>query len=188
MIKLAKSATQVDEPLGAEVMTPLLSLQIELSRNARYQEDREAFFGCWSRVLDFCVLMLGTAIVASATKGNEWATVAVGAATTIAGAIQLVFQLSKNESTHRYLRERYQALAADLNATNIEEIRKQMLIIYGNEPPIYHAVNLLAYNAVMSYQRRPVRRKIPWHCRVFKHYSRFSNTEFARITLEHDGS
>jgi hypothetical protein len=101
---------------------------------------------------------------------------------TIAGAVDLVFDVSGKARLHAALRRRvYDILAQAEDPTrSIASLREQAVRVYADEPPTMHAVNALAYNAAMLAFDRPEKYQFPislWH-RALRHWWPFTADDF----------
>jgi hypothetical protein len=158
-------------------LSPREEFVIECLRNARYHEDRERFFARIHRTAMFIVVVSGTATFAW-VKAAHYLT----ALLTLAGLLDLVFDVSGKARLHASLRRRvYDILAqAEDPARSIEGLREQAVSVYADEPPCMHAANLIAFNGAMDSLHRPrsLKYKIGWHHRLFRHVWPFASTEF----------
>ncbi|WP_156467695.1 hypothetical protein [Methylobacterium sp. Leaf91] len=161
--------------------------RFSLLKNVRYHEDREGHFAWINRALDLFVLVsgLGT-VVALSDLLPPWARVDgrwIAAATSVVGAVQLVFALGRREALHADLRRRFLALLADLDAENAKDTGRRMRALFGDEPPTFHAVDKLAYNAAMTALDRPAASMIvvtPSQ-RIWRNWRRYEGVQFPRV-------
>lgn len=160
--------------------------RFSLLKNVRYHEDREGHFAWINRALDLFVLVsgLGT-VVALSDLLPPWAQVDgrwIAAATSVVGAVQLVFALSRREALHADLRRRFLALLADLDAENVKDTGRRMRALFGDEPPTFHAVDKLAYNAAMTALDRPPASMIvvTRSQRLWRNWRRYEGVHFPR--------
>lgn len=150
---------------------------IDCLRNARYHEDRERFFARIHRTAMFVVVASGTATFA-------WIKAApfLAGVTTLAGLLDLVFDISGKARLHASLRRRIYDILAQLEDTSrsLENLREQAVRIYADEPPCMHAVNIIAFNGAMEFLHRPKKYqyKIEWYQRFFRHVWSFASTDF----------
>ena len=153
------------------------SFRISLVRNAHYHEDRERFFARLHRIAMFVVVASGTATFAFVK-----ATPILAAVITLAGLIDLVFDVSGKARLHASLRRRiYDVLAqSEDEIRTVAQLKEQAVRIYADEPPCMHAVNALAYNAAMLAFNRPQRYlfKIPPVYRFLRHWFSFASVKF----------
>jgi hypothetical protein len=177
-------ATQAgnDEGLAARAEAPLKlsgreEFVIDCLRNARYHEDRERFFARIHRSAMFLVVASGTATFAWVKAAPYFAGII-----TLAGLLDLVFDVSGKARLHASLRRRiYDVLAQAEDLTrSIESLREQAVRVYADEPPCMHAANYIAYNGAMEFLHRPrqLHYKIEWYHRLFRHVWPFASTEF----------
>jgi hypothetical protein len=153
-------------------------LRISLLRNARYHEDRERFFARIHKVAMFFVVAGGTSILASFFSQVFF----FAALVTLAGLLDLVFDVSGRARQHASLRRRiYDVLAQtedpDRATTKLQE---QAIQIYADEPPCMHAVNMLAYNEAMSSFGRPKKAhiKLTGPQRFLRHWFSYGSVQF----------
>ncbi|KQP82883.1 hypothetical protein ASF57_12165 [Methylobacterium sp. Leaf117] len=94
----------------------------------------------------------------------------------------MVFALSRREALHADLRRRFLALLADLEDDNVKNTARRMRALFGDEPPTFHAVDKLAYNAAMTALDRPAAYQIvvtPWQ-RLLRNWRRYEGVPFPR--------
>jgi hypothetical protein len=158
-------------------LDPLVALQIECVRNARYHEDRELFFSRLHKVTMLIAVLGGAASFAFVSQFKIFA-----ALVTIAGVVDLVFDVSGKARSHAALRRRvYDVLAQTEDPTRtLASLKEQAVRIYADEPPTMHAVSALAYNAAMQAFDRPEKYQFPistWH-RALRHWWPFTAEDF----------
>jgi hypothetical protein len=129
----------------------------------------------------FVVVAAGAASIVPLEK-QYWILPAI---ITLAGLVDLVFDVSGKARLHASLRRRiYDLLAQAENETSdICKLREQAIGVYADEPPCMHAVNALAYNGAMAAFDRPLKfhLKLSWHQRFFRNLWAFAETEFKTI-------
>lgn len=162
--------------------------RISLVRNAHYHEDRERFFARLHRVAMFVVVASGTASFAFVK-----ATPFFAGLITLAGLVDLVFDVSGKARLHASLRRRiYDVLAqTEDESRTVGQLKEQAVRIYADEPPCMHAVNALAYNAAMAAFNRPQKYlfKIDPFYRFMRHWCSFASVKFKtheEIQIEQD--
>lgn len=140
-------------------LTPLEELRIDCLKSALYHDDRENFYARLHKL---------TMLVAVLSSASAFAFIAdyrsLIALVTVAGVIDLVFDVSGKARLHATLRRGYYnilALAED-DVCNVPKLRQELIRLYADEPPIKHAVNTLAYNAAMKVYGRPERYQFPF--------------------------
>jgi hypothetical protein len=125
----------------------------------------------------FCVVASGTATFAWVRAAPYFAGLI-----TLAGLLDLVFDVSGKARLHASLRRRvYDILAQAEDPTRtVESLREQAVRVYADEPPCMHAANLIAFNGAMDSLHRPhaLKYKIEWYHRLFRHVWPFASTEF----------
>ncbi|MBO0904418.1 hypothetical protein [Jiella sonneratiae] len=134
-------------------------------RNGIYHSMRRQFFERCERLGNLAVLLLGAASVAQVTArtiGDENnAALAIGFLVALVGGLQLVFNFGGRARDHAMFQARFYGLLAKAERPGSEpdrlaaEIESEMATFYGEEPPTYHVVNAIAYNAVQESFGRP---------------------------------
>jgi hypothetical protein len=167
---------------GAEAaLTPREDFVIECLRNARYHEDRERFFARIHRIAMFVTVASGTATFAW-LKTAPWTAPWFLSLITLAGLLDLVFDVSGKARLHASLRRRIYDILAQTEDSDrkLENLREQAVKVYADEPPSMHAANMIAFNGAMESMHRPHRYlyKIEWYHRFFRNVWPFATTNF----------
>jgi len=123
--------------------------------NIAYHAAREQFLARLAKLLTGLQVLLGTgavAMLAQALPGSAPMTMVLAA---LAGVIMLVTDPAASAREHRIFRARYLGLLAEIDEAGAEEAnagraRAQMSRIAADEPPVYRAVQALAYNAAIN--------------------------------------
>jgi hypothetical protein len=169
-----KYAAGAEAPVGLSAREEFV---IDCLRNARYHEDRERFFAWIHKTAMFCVVASSTATLAWLKKAPVFAIII-----TLAGLLDLVFDISGKARLHASLRRRiYDLLAqAEDSTRSIESLREQAVQVYADEPPCMHAANIIAFNGAMESLHRPrqFQYKIEWYHRMLRHVWPFASTNF----------
>lgn len=164
--------------------------EIGLLRNVYYHEERAAFFARINRAIDFFILVSGLATVATLSNLLPgWLQIdgrIIAAAVSIVGALQLVFRFNNSEQIHTYLRKRFLELHADLADGDEVIIARRSRTLYPEEPPTYHAVDAIAYNAAMRAFHRPEPEllAVRWWHKLLRNFVRFSPNSFPRRSYQ----
>jgi hypothetical protein len=153
------------------------SFLIECLRDTRYHEDRERYFARWHKFAMFVVVVSGTATFAN------WASLPwIGAVVTLAGLLDLVFDVSGKARLHASLRRRVYDILAQLGDPNrkLDPLREQLVRVYADEPPTMHAANMVAFNGAMEFLHRPreFQYVLKFRHRIFRNIWSFASTEF----------
>jgi hypothetical protein len=153
------------------------SFLIECLRNSRYHEDRERYFARWHKIAMFVVVISGTATFAN------WASLPwIGGVVTVAGLLDLVFDVSGKARLHASLRRRIYDIMAQMEDSSrpLETLREQAVRVYADEPPAMHAANYVAFNGAMEFLNRPreFQYKLKWYHRAFRNVCAFASTDF----------
>jgi hypothetical protein len=150
---------------------------IECLRDTRYHEDRERYFAKWHKFAMFVVVVSGTATFAN------WASLPwIGAIVTLAGLLDLVFDVSGKARSHASLRRRVYDIMAQMEDPNrtLDPLREQLVRVYADEPPTMHAANIVAFNGAMDFLHRPreFQYKLKLRHRIFRNVWSFASTDF----------
>jgi hypothetical protein len=154
------SSDRLEAAQESQGLTEAGKVQFSLTRNATYHEDRASFFAWAHRFFMFLIIALGTgAFGASLTGGDErwhlFITICAGIAT-LAGLIDLLWNVDGNARDHTRLRSRCYDLLARLDANEPPAlIRQEFLRLVGEEPPAMYAVDALAFNRAVDAMDRP---------------------------------
>jgi hypothetical protein len=163
---------------GSVELTSREKFQISCLRDARYHEDRERFFARLHKITMFVVVAAGTAAIAPIEQKSFW----FPAIITLAGLVDLVFDVSGKARLHASLRRRiYELLAqAEDETSDISKLRQHAIGVYADEPPCMHGANALAYNGAMEALERPreLQLKITWLQRALRNVWPYPATTF----------
>ncbi|MEO6718662.1 MAG: hypothetical protein ABIM50_15615 [Novosphingobium sp.] len=112
--------------------------------NGHYHSEREAFLGFVDRAITFLVLVAGASAVASSLDEVLQTVSTISVA--IFALFQLVFAIGPSARRHASLREKYFAIASDIESAKTlpNEANAKMLLLAGEEMPIYAAVHALS--------------------------------------------
>lgn len=159
-------------------LSDLEKFRMSCLRIARYHEDREHYFACVHRLSMFVVVGSGTA--SFATFKESWPYYAAGI--TLAGLLDLVFDISDKARLHGFIRRQMYELLAQIETgkRSLEDLREQAIRISAEEPPYMRVVNELAWNSVMITYGRDRRHlvRIRWYQRLLRHVISFASTDF----------
>lgn len=164
-----ETAAEATSPADTEAYAPekidLDYLEFQALRGIRYHEDRGSFLDLWRRILDFCVVALGTAAVASLFAEKSTGAVAMNVATALVGALQLVANLSDKAQEHRWARRKFCDLLARITEAKQDEtvsqrdmrkLTKRWTEIWSDEPTTMHVLEAVAYNATARALNRTI--------------------------------
>jgi hypothetical protein len=134
-------------------ITEIEAFKITCLRNTHYHEDRERFFARWHKITMF-VVVLGGAATFAPLEHKYWIAASI---VTIAGLIDLVFDVSGKARLHASLRRRIYDILSDSqdDHSDLTKLHRRAIDVYADEPPCMHAVNALAHNAAMAAFERP---------------------------------
>ncbi|MBX3543754.1 hypothetical protein [Chelatococcus sp.] len=167
---------------GPSPLTERQKLAMRATRNARYHEDREGHFDRLNRLSNFLVLALGSSSVVAGLSAMPWLATMSGGLTATLGAAQLVFDFSGQASLHRDLRKGFLSVCTRSRdeAQPIASLNAEMEGLYCNEPPTFHAVNIMAWNtAQLAFGRpRDTLAHVPWWRARLRHFCRFDPAAF----------
>lgn len=179
--RISEAASRPEATQGQEV-SPIQALAMRAYRNARYHEDRQAWYDALSKWSNFLTILFGSGAFAAAIGSSEfWAAVG-GAMTAIIGAAQLVFDFGVKARMHGELRRGFALIAAEAAEphADVAKLNVAMVRLYADEPDTYHAVNALAYNAAQKAFGRPDSTliKVSPKATRFRHWRRFEPSDF----------
>jgi hypothetical protein len=131
------------------------AFQITCLRNTHYHEDRERFFARWHKITMF-VVVLGGAATFAPLEHKYWIAASI---VTIAGLIDLVFDVSGKARLHASLRRRIYDILSESqdDRSDLTKLHRRAIDVYADEPPCMHAVNAIAHNAAMAAFERPLK-------------------------------
>lgn len=142
--------------MNAKPLTKLDEARMRALRNGIYHTMRRTFFERVDRLLNFSVIILGTAVAASLANVGV-----LGIAAAVVGTAQLVWAPGSKARDHAVLQGKFFSLVAraevaggdgELLASTIEQ---ELAQIYSEETTTMNAVNALAYNAAQNANGRP---------------------------------
>ena len=157
-IRPRRDASGPSSTEGSAEITPRQSFQISCLSNTHYHEDRERFFARWHKLTMF-VVVLGGAATFAPLEQKYWIAASF---VTIAGLIDLVFDVSGRARLHASLRRRIYEILAEAQDEDVDliKLKKRAIDVYADEPPCMHAVNALAHNSAMAAFERPKKLQI----------------------------
>lgn len=128
----------------------------------------------------FIVVIGGSSLFADYTQ--VWLAAVV---ITLAGTIDLVFDVSGRARLHASLRRRIYDILSQIedHSRDVDKLNEQAVQVYADEPPCMHAVNALAYNGALAAAGRPhdLLFDLKWYHRWFRHIWAFGSTEFKTL-------
>lgn len=160
-------------------------------RCVRYHNARRAFFDFWNKLILASIVFLNSGAVAILiTKSNTNLVAIIALIPALLLVINLVYDLANKARIHEFLSRRFHAIEIlidtdQANDDKIMEWRKQMNIIYADEPPTYHALNAVCFNdstKALGYDRKYFH-EIVWWKYFLRNWIRFSATEFPQPNL-----
>lgn len=125
-------------------------------RNAHYHMSRQAWFDGLNRVFSFAIILSGTALAWQVSQQKEFVGIAVAVATTVIGALQLVFDLGGQARTHEFLKKRYYEVVQEIEklespaTSDKSRLKSQLLSLSAEEPPVYRALDATAHNQIVD--------------------------------------
>lgn len=172
--------------MNAKPLTKLDEARMRALRNGIYHTMRRTFFERSERVLNFVVIMLGTATATEASQRFLGADAAfyLGGLTAFVGAAQLVWGPGGRARDHAVLQGQFFALVARAEARPVDvdlaasEIEQELAKLYASETTTMHAVNALAYNAAQNANGRDTQLTVRWHERWLANVRAFSADRF----------
>jgi hypothetical protein len=168
--------------------TPVEAARIEALANGRYHADREAHLDTVHNLLIALVIILGASALGDLFPA--WGKAAAGAATVIAGTLDLVLKLVERARAHAVLREKYFEIDARLQATGASaaSAKQAMSALAGKEEPPFmaaHAVaEVWATMSVLGSAAAPC--CIPPRRRFLRHWLRQNGADFSAGSGQED--
>jgi hypothetical protein len=161
--------------------------------NIAYHAAREQFLARAAKLLTGLPVLLGTGAVAmlsQALPGSAPLTMVLAA---LAGVIMLVTDPAAAAREHRIFRARYHGLVAEIDEAGADQTsagraRAQISRISADEPPVYRAVQAIAYNAAINAlypedQAKGLRYRIGALQRLFAHVLPMRGATFSIETV-----
>jgi hypothetical protein len=147
------------ETKSAEVLTPLEvdwhNLRWGVRRSIRYHMRRERFLRTCHRWVSFINVLSGSATVSLLLANKSFEVVAQATALVVVfvSTLDLVINFSAQADTHHTLRRRFceleQAMECAPGSEALTKCRQKRSAIEADEPPIYRALDRLAYNELL---------------------------------------
>ena len=128
------------------------NIRFNALRNALYHTARRRHFERLGRWLNLAIILLGVAAIADPLKLIGVSAAWIGVAVALVGALQLVFDFSRQARDHQALQRDYYRLLAEIEATivpdpsELSRWRGEMIRITADEPPVLRAIDAKAYN------------------------------------------
>jgi hypothetical protein len=161
-------------------------IRFEALKGTFYHEGLEAHYSRIHRWLLFAVTLLGTATTAQLFSSYPQGTLTIGLATTIAGLVDLVFDLSGKARTHGFLRRRFIELSEFCEDAewHPSSLKARLQSLYEDEPPQFHAANAVAYNnarrALYDNEEPEKLLVVPKRVKLLKNWARYDGFDFKR--------
>lgn len=163
-----------------EGLTDVQEFQFDCLKDARYHDERERFYASLHKGTMFLTVAGGAAVFTQIS--HVWVFACI---ITLAGLVDLVFDVSGKARLHASLRRRFYDLLAQSQGEHVDLriLRQQQIGVFADEPTCMHAVNAVAYNGAMSALDRPrgSHLKITSIQRMLRHWIPFASTTFPRL-------
>ncbi|SDE90925.1 hypothetical protein [Limimaricola pyoseonensis] len=180
----ARAVEADGDAAGHQAASATVDLQrFELLRSALYHEDREDWYGRYSRMITFIVLLLGSSAVAAFGADHEIFGQIAGAMIAVLSGIALVWDMGGRMQAHAVLKRRFFWLMAEIERGRAPHaIMAEATLIYADEPPAMCAVNAVAHNRAGRniYGDDFDRVALCWRQRTFRHWHAFRSLEEPR--------
>lgn len=152
-------------------LTPLEAERMRCERGIWYHDDRERFFARLHKFLMFCVIVLGASAGADVTQALGWFDAKyLGIAAAFIGAADIAWDIAGKARLHAMLKRDAVTILERLeNGDDIQTVRLAIARSFADEPPMMHAVNAMAYNAVQRAHDRgehTCMQVTPWQRRI----------------------
>lgn len=124
--------------------------RMRCERGIWYHDDRERFFARLHKFLMFWVIVTGASAGAEITQTLGWFDAKyLGMAAALIGAADIAWDISGKARVHAMLKREAVTILERIEAGDeVKAIRIAIARSQADEPPIMHAVNCMAYNAV----------------------------------------
>lgn len=161
--------------------------RMRCERGVWYHDDRERFFARLHRFLMFCVIVLGASAGAELSQALGWFDAKyLGIVAALIGAADISWDIAGKARLHAMLkREAVNILERIEAGEELKEIRIAIARSQADEPPVMHAVNCMAYNAVQRGNGRGEDTCVeitPWRRRL-RHVFAFTPEDFPDKTM-----
>ncbi|MBO6759152.1 MAG: hypothetical protein JJ902_22700 [Roseibium sp.] len=165
------------------------NIRFNVLRNALYHTARRQFFERLSRMTSFVVVVLGASAMSDVASHFGFATIWLGFAIAVFGAIQLAFDYGGQARDHQQLQRDYYNLLADIEESAQHDEAEcgawyaRMLRITSAEPPILRAIDAKAYNDALDAVEgdRRERLYVPWHHKPFGWLLSFDGHTYEKV-------
>ena len=162
------------------------SVSFNVLRNALYQTARLQHYSRLHRLVMFLVVLTGTAGVSTVVEKAVGAQ-ALGFATALLAALDLLFDFRGKADLHSRMRQKYYELLADIERSQSDSERSvrdwyaKMISYTAEEPGEYRAADALAFNEAVDALGRDKTERIslPLTTRMFAHWVTFRGRDFA---------
>ena len=133
----------------------MYALLFSVRRSIRYHDRREAFYVGLHKATSFICILFGSATVAAfAGKLGSDTGMVLAMIVTVVSAFDLVVGFTARASLHNRLRRAFIELEADIvrapDDTHYNGYVTERLKIEQDEPPKYHALDILCHNDVVA--------------------------------------
>jgi hypothetical protein len=151
-------------------------------RGIWYHDDRERFFDRLHRFLMFAVIATGAGAGADLVKAVGWFdSKYLAIAGGLIGAADIAWNISGKARLHAMLkRDAVNILERIVGGADLQEVRAAIARSHADEPPMMHAINFMAYNAVQRAHDRPESTcvEIGFIQKWLRHWRAFSAEDF----------
>lgn len=173
----------------------LSGIHFDATRNAIYHTARRLFLDKWNRRLNLVVILAGAGVMSQIGKGFGVGDVAFGFIATLAGSLQLVFDLGVKARDHEFLQRRYYELLAEVTErigpepSDVAKWKAQLQRLAAEEPPPMRALDAIAYNAACdSLGKDHGRVRVTFWQSLWRHLYPFNGTSFPYVAAHVDGA
>ena len=173
-----------------DIEEEIAGLRFDALRNAIYHTSRRMFLDRCNRILNLIVILAGAGAVGQMGHrlGTDDQMLAVVA--TLAGTLQLVFDLGVKARDHEFLQRQYYEILAQIaeylnpGEDQVRQWQAQMQRLYSEEPPQLRALDAIAYNAACdSLGKDHGRLRVAWWQSLVRHLYPFNGTSFPPVRI-----
>ncbi len=166
----------------------LADLRFVVLRNAIYHASRRRFLDTGNRALTFVVIAAGAGAVGDIGQSLGVTAQWLAAIATLAGALQLVFDLAGKARTHEFLQRRFYEVLAEIDEAGqpteaqIAKWNAGLARLYAEEPPPMRALEAISHNAAKESLGAGRRVRVEWWHTLLKQWWPFHGSEFPYTT------
>ncbi len=159
------------------------ALAFHARRSSLYHQHRAGYLDACHRWIMFLVILSGGTVVYFFAEGSPVKNL-LPLVPALFGVFDIAFAPGLRSREHGLLAVRFAQLVAEqLRGEEGRELQARIEILYGEEPPSFKALDILAHNQICDSLRRPDDRYTTMRRhRLLKNVLRFTGTNFVELT------